>query len=96
MQKARGAGLAFDEHALEAFPLSSDCCATLHDSRTWKFKAWPAVHRPIGTTPTEYVHRSAIDRWLQAIPEYRPAGLTRLRRMDAWCKNDPRPVEEKV
>ena len=88
IDKATGAGLAFDQSVLKEYQLTNDCCAALHDSHSLKYGF--AVTREIGKTPTEYLHRSALDRWEKANPEYRPKELAALNRIPQLLAVQPR------
>lgn len=90
MEKAEGCGLRFDPVVRTNYPLTANCCATLHDSRSLKYRAWPRLVRSIGTTPTEYIHSSALDRWETAKPDYRPDALTSTTSVPAWLATKPR------
>ena len=94
LDRARAAGLVFDASLLkDDFELKDDCCAELHPSHKlhYGFK----VTREVGKTPTEYVHRSALDRWeKKAPPPYRPAAIAD--RIGAWLSASPRQDVVKV
>ena len=88
IDKASGAGLVFDAGVVNQFKLSNDCCATLHDSHSLKYGL--KVTRELGKTPTEYIHRSALDRWEKAKPEYRSKSLVATNRMPQLLAIQPR------
>ena len=85
--KARGAGLAFDQAAMDANKLDPDPLAELHDSRTRFYNLTPEFDRVIGRTkktdthperddPTQSLHPTVLERW-DKDPKYRPESLRR-------------------
>ncbi len=89
IDKAQGAGLMFDEDAMNAYPLNANPMAELHNSKTGLY--WPTfgVNRVIGQTaklvqgsgkgeprndPTQSLHDSVLVRW-DADLKYRPKSL---------------------
>lgn len=96
IDKATAVGLHFDPRVLSTYPLVENCCATLHDSRSFKYKLFDRLIRKIGGTPTEYLHRSVFERWASANPEYRPDPLLQMSQMPQWLAVNPRPVQTRV
>lgn len=74
IDKARLAGLAFDQEVLAEHVLAPDPKGTLHDSRTGFYRLAPGITRPITAGGTQSVHPSALARW-DADPSYRPENL---------------------
>jgi uncharacterized protein (DUF2235 family) len=87
--KASGAGLAFDQEAMEARSLQPDPAAVPHRSRRGLYLLTPGVERQIGLRPvdptkpqgpkepdpTQSVHESVLRRW--AASDWRPSSLVR-------------------
>jgi hypothetical protein len=102
LENARAAGLAFDPEVLDAYPLTIDPLATVHDSKTGFYNVAPSYDRPIGLTikdkqetgeldPTQTLHPSVLERW-DHDRNYRPASLKEyFRRV-----GDPRNAEPGV
>lgn len=74
MDNAALAGLACDQHVVDAFPLSGQSTGKLHESRTGMYRLVSGFDRPIGLGYSQTVHPSAIERW-DADPSYRPTNL---------------------
>lgn len=85
VQKARGTGLAFDQAAVDAYPLNANALGKLHNSKTGLYIVTPGIDRAIGLTaetdaeqarydPTQSIHESVLTRW-DADPSYRPKSL---------------------
>ncbi len=85
IDKALAAGLAFDKEAIDANPLKPDPLGAIHDSKTGFYNVAPAFHRVIGKAkksdgapehddPTQFLHRSVLERW-DKDPSYRPKAL---------------------
>lgn len=83
--RAQGAGLAFDDAAVAAYPLHSDPRGTLHDSKTGLYVFTPGIDRVIGVSgetgagparydPTQSLHASVLTRW-DSDASYRPPSL---------------------
>jgi uncharacterized protein (DUF2235 family) len=87
--KAREAGLALDQAALDGNPLKGDPRGTLHDSKGGLYRITPGIDRRIGVSPkdpakpdwsnvmddpTHSLHPSVRARW-DSDPKYRPASL---------------------
>lgn len=83
--KARGAGLIFDQTAIDAHPLHPNPVGELHNSKTGLYRLTPGIDRPIGLTaksddkaeqndPTQSVHDSVRNRW-DKDEKYRPSSL---------------------
>ena len=71
------AGLEFDDavrKALDAPNKENNHKGTLHNSKTKLYRLTPGLDREIGKTPTEYFHRSVLQRW-RDVPDYRPKSL---------------------
>lgn len=87
-ERARGAGLAFDDSTIQAHVLHSDPLAKLHNSKTGVYWPFPGIDRVIGQIadpkgvgetghvidPTQSLHASVLARW-DGDPEYRPKSL---------------------
>ena len=93
LDRAAAAGLALDLDVLKAYELSNDCCAELHDSHSVKWGM--PLTRKIGTSPTEYIHRTVLDRWERKKPEYRPKAIA-AKTIAPWLSVTPRPEFTKV
>ncbi|HXM82513.1 MAG TPA: DUF2235 domain-containing protein [Burkholderiales bacterium] len=74
IEKARGAGLAFDAEAIAAYPLRGDPLGKLHDSKTGLYRLTAGINRTIGSDPTQSLHPSVRQRW-EGDASYRPASL---------------------
>lgn len=90
VEKAQGAGLAFDEAATSAYPLRPDPRGIIHNSRRGVYRLAPGLNRPIGVAPatagslnrgappsrdpTQSVHASVLRRW-DGDAAYRPPAL---------------------
>jgi uncharacterized protein (DUF2235 family) len=85
IEKAREAGLEFDDAAARAFPLSPNALGTLHNSKTGLYSVTRGIDRPIGIAsgsrgdqpandPTQSLHPSVLKRWDNE-PRYRPPAL---------------------
>ena len=88
IEKARGAGLAFDDSTMQAHVLHPDPLANLHNSKTGVYWLFPGIDRVIGQIedpkgveekapaidPTQSLHASVLARW-DGDPEYRPKSL---------------------
>jgi uncharacterized protein (DUF2235 family) len=87
--KARGAGLIFDEAAIQAHSLHPNPRGDLHNSKTGLYRLTAGIDRTIGCStedpknpddapkrddPTQSVHDSARARW-DNDPSYRPSSL---------------------
>jgi uncharacterized protein (DUF2235 family) len=76
MTKASSTGLSFDADVCATNPIRPyDALyqAELHDSYTNVFRLFGRINRPVGTSSTEYLHRSILDRVQAAIaPPYTP------------------------
>lgn len=84
IEKARGAGLVFDEGVLQTHVIHPDPLAKLHNSKTGIYWPTPGLDRVIGKTsgtaesgktapsidPTQSLHASVLARW-DGDPEYR-------------------------
>jgi uncharacterized protein (DUF2235 family) len=89
LDMARGAGLALDRQAMNAYPLDLDPLGELHNSKTGAYRLTPGIDRLIGLEapdpkepdnptrrpdPTQSVHSSVMDRW-DKDATYRPSAL---------------------
>lgn len=74
MECATEAGLCFDPEVTGRHPLHPKAEGTIHDSMTIVYRLSGTLERPIGTSGTESIHPSAIDRW-KKVPGYRPTNL---------------------
>jgi len=85
IDKAKAAGLAFDDEAVDANPLKPDATAPLHDSMKGFYRVAMSYDRVIGKTkkndkapqhddPTQSLHPSVLERW-DKVPAYRPKAL---------------------
>ena len=108
MDKARGAGLAFDQEAIDAVPLDPSATAPLHDSMKGFYRVALAYDRVIGRTkksddapqhddPTQSLHPSVLERW-DRDPSYRPKALMEYfkRINDARSRGEPQVDEEEA
>lgn len=106
IDKAKAAGLAFDEEAIAANPLSPSATAPLHDSMKGFYRVAMAYDRAIGKTkksddapqhddPTQSLHPSVLERWDQDA-SYRPKALAEyLKRIrDPRAKDQPKIDDE--
>lgn len=89
IEKARGAGLVFDEGVIQIHVIHPDSLAKLHNSKTGVYWLTPGIDRVIGQTsgsaesgktapsidPTQSLHASVLARW-DGDPKYRPKALT--------------------
>jgi hypothetical protein len=95
IDKARQAGLAFDEDTEAAYPLNPDCRGTLHNSKTGLlYSLTPGIDRTIGAANfggqgaanagtidrTQSLHESVTQRW-DADTSYRPDALRKYFKM---------------
>lgn len=76
MEKARGAGLAFDSATIAALPTRPSPTGELHDSKTGLYRLSRDFNRPIGGDPSQSLHPSVLARW-DADTGYRPGNLRR-------------------
>ena len=85
IEKAKGAGLAFDPEVLALHPIAINPLAQIHDSRTGFYNVAPSYDRPIGLAvkktqqtgeldPTQTLHPSVLARW-DNDKTYRPTAL---------------------
>jgi len=88
IEKARGAGLIFDEGAMVAHVLQPDPLAKMHNSKTGIYWPTPGIDRVIGLAsgsadpekpapsidPTQSLHASVLARW-DGDSSYRPKSL---------------------
>jgi len=85
MDKAQGAGLAFDAQAVAANPLTPSALGVIHNSKTRFYNLAPDFDRAIGQTgkgddgrehadPTQSLHPSVLERW-DKDASYRPKTL---------------------
>ena len=81
MNKARGAGLAFDPAVTAAYPLEQDSFATLNiieRARIWSLLADRLIglkEREDALDATQSLHPAVIERW-DSVPSYRPRNLS--------------------
>jgi uncharacterized protein (DUF2235 family) len=106
IDKARSAGLAFDQEAIAANPLRPDPLGPSHNSKTGFYNVAPDFHRAIGRSrkggdgrahddPTQSLHPSVLERW-DRDESYRPKALIEyLKRIgDARAKQAPHAQDE--
>jgi uncharacterized protein (DUF2235 family) len=85
IDKAAGAGLAFDQEAMAANPLSPSAAGPIHNSMKGFYRLTLEYDRVLGMTkkgedgrvhsdPTQTVHPSVLERWDQ-VADYRPKTL---------------------
>jgi uncharacterized protein (DUF2235 family) len=81
IEKARGAGLEFDQTAAASYPLSPNPLDELHNSKSGLYRVTIGIDRPIGTLsdkskpdPTQSLHSSVLQRW-DNDASYRPPAL---------------------
>ncbi len=88
IEKARGAGLVFDEGVIQTHVIHPDPLAKLHNSKTGIYWPTPGINRDIGKAakqadpeksgpaidPTQLLHASVLARW-DGDPKYRPVSL---------------------
>lgn len=73
IEKAAGAGLAFDSVVVGNYRLSPNPLGVLHNSKTGLYRATMGIDRTVGTDPTQSIHPSVLQRWDNM--DYRPASL---------------------
>jgi len=71
LDRSQAAGLALN--GVEVDRVQGDCLGTIHDSRQYIYRLYPAYQRPICAlgNDTESVHESVLCR-MEALPDYRP------------------------
>ena len=106
IDKAKAAGLAFDQEAMDATPLAPDAAAALHNSMKGFYRVTIEYDRVVGKTkkgddgrqhndPTQSLHPSVLERW-DKVPDYRPEALKRYFKLtgDPRAKEKPQPEAE--
>jgi len=74
MDCAAEAKLEIDPAVIEALPTDPDHRAKPHNSKNGLYTVTPGIDRVIGGTPTEYFHRSLLEKWRDD-SQYRPKSL---------------------
>ena len=89
VEKARGAGLVFDEAALKTHEIRPRALGTMHNSKVGLYRLTPGIDRTIGISkeksstssdtpgsldPTQSLHGSVRERW-DGDAAYRPANV---------------------
>jgi uncharacterized protein (DUF2235 family) len=77
MNRAAKAGLAFDQAVIQQYALAPKATGALHDTKNGLYRLTRGINREMKASPTEYVHRSVIDRYTQDAT-YRPPTLRAL------------------
>lgn len=76
IKSARRAGLAFDAGVMYALPLTKDVQQKAFESRKGLQRINPRLDRTMTTTPSEYIHRSVVERYFsENAATYRPTSL---------------------
>jgi len=74
IERAKEAGLVFDEAVMAKHGINPLPEGTIHDSMTLVYRVEGKYERPIGGDATQSVHPSALTRW-DKVPDYRPNNL---------------------
>jgi uncharacterized protein (DUF2235 family) len=77
IDRAKEAGLAFDDDVMKVYPIAPKPEGVIHDSMNLFYRVEGKLVRPIGAggpDTSQKVHQSAIDRW-DRVASYRPDNL---------------------